>query len=159
MLLVQHLGGGHGRWVIPQKRLGSEFVPDFLVGERSSAGLEWLLVELQSPRVKLFTRKGRATEQLDEGIRQVLDWRRWVANNSDYAQRARHKYGLALADLDDKADGLVLIGREADLTDSDNERRRQLGHDHRLKIHTYDWITREAQRRIAELAHAPHARQ
>ena len=28
MLLVQHLGGGHGRWVIPHKRLGAEHVTD-----------------------------------------------------------------------------------------------------------------------------------
>jgi hypothetical protein len=25
-LLIQHLGGGHGRWVIPQKRLGAEYL-------------------------------------------------------------------------------------------------------------------------------------
>lgn len=33
-LLVQHLRGGHGRWVIPQKRLGSEYVPDVNVRSR-----------------------------------------------------------------------------------------------------------------------------
>src|SRR4051812_6159510 len=46
-LLVQHLRGGYGRWVVPRVRLGSEFVPDFLVAEESSSGLEWYLVELQ----------------------------------------------------------------------------------------------------------------
>jgi hypothetical protein len=38
LLLVQHLGGGGGRWMLSQKRLGSEYVPDFVIGERSSGG-------------------------------------------------------------------------------------------------------------------------
>ena len=41
LLLVQHLRGGHGRWVWSQKRLGSEYVPDFVIGEKSSGGFEW----------------------------------------------------------------------------------------------------------------------
>src|SRR3712207_5082915 len=41
MVLVQHLGGGHGRWVIPQKKLGAEHVPDFVIGQRDSMGLSW----------------------------------------------------------------------------------------------------------------------
>jgi len=34
-ILAQFVGGGHGRWVIPQKKFGSEFVADFLIGEKS----------------------------------------------------------------------------------------------------------------------------
>jgi len=44
MLLAQQLGGGQGRWVIPQKRLGCQYVTDFMVGEKSSAGFEWYAV-------------------------------------------------------------------------------------------------------------------
>src|SRR5260370_14576327 len=40
ILLIQHLGGGHGRWVIPTKRLGSEYITDFVICERSSLGFE-----------------------------------------------------------------------------------------------------------------------
>jgi hypothetical protein len=54
VLLARALGGGHGRWVIPQKRLGAEHVPDFIVGEKSSLGYEWTLVELESPRRRMF---------------------------------------------------------------------------------------------------------
>ena len=52
-LLIQHLGGGHGRWVVPQKRLGSEFVTDFVIGERHSFGFQWQAVEIESPLVPL----------------------------------------------------------------------------------------------------------
>ena len=54
ILLIQHLGGGHGRWVIPQKRLGAEYVPDFVIGERSSIGFEWQAVELERPTTRMF---------------------------------------------------------------------------------------------------------
>ncbi len=50
LMLVQHLGGGHGRWVIPKPRLGSEYIPDFIIGDRDSGGRRWIAVELEGPR-------------------------------------------------------------------------------------------------------------
>ena len=58
ILLARALGGGHGRWVIPQKRLGGECVPDFIIGAKSSLGYEWTLIELESPRGRMFKRNG-----------------------------------------------------------------------------------------------------
>lgn len=78
MLLAQQLGGGHGRWVIPQKRLGCQFVPDFMVGEKSSAGFEWYAVELESPTAKMFTKAGDPSRQLNHAMRQISDWRSWL---------------------------------------------------------------------------------
>jgi hypothetical protein len=127
-----------------------------MIGECSSAGHEWMPVELESPRARLFTRSGRPTKQFDSGLRQLLEWRRWLAANRDYAQRNRAKEGLGLTDIDDKTDGLLLIGREADLTDQDRQQRKQLSHDHRIKIHTYDWLAREARARLHDLTrHRP----
>ncbi|MGZ5011910.1 MAG: hypothetical protein ACXV74_13220 [Methylobacter sp.] len=48
-LIIQHLGGGGGRYVIPKARLGAEYVTDFLIAERHSFGFEWQAVELESP--------------------------------------------------------------------------------------------------------------
>ena len=64
ILLVQDLRGGHGRWVIPKKKLGSEYVTDFLVGERHSFGFDWLAVELESPKSKMFTKAGDPARNL-----------------------------------------------------------------------------------------------
>lgn len=152
LLLVQHLGGGHGRWVLSHKRLGSEYVPDFVIGERSSGGFEWQFVELQSPRARLFVKSsGRQSPHLDEGIRQIQEWRRWLDDNRDYARRPRSRNGLGLADVSGKDQGLLIIGREADLDDNDRQRRRQLGQDLRISIHTYDWLLRKAEMRIREI--------
>src|SRR3954452_24314875 len=93
----------------------------------SSSGYEWQVVELQSPRARLFVpSSGRQSEQLDEGLRQIAEWRRWLADNRDYARRPRARNGLGLVDASDRDPGLLIIGREADLTELDRERRRQL---------------------------------
>jgi len=151
-LLVQHLAGGHGRWVFPQKRLGSEFVLDFAISERSSSGFEWQFVELQSPRAVLFVpSSGRQSSQLDEGIRQIQEWRRWLGDNIDYARRDRVKNGLGLTDVSSRSPGLLIIGREQDLKGGDLARRRQLDEDLNIRIHTYDWLIRSAQARLRDL--------
>lgn len=141
LLLVQHLGGGHGRWVIPQKRLGAEFVPDFVVGEKSSIGYEWQLVELESPTAPLFTRAGDPSKQLNHALRQIDDWRAWLEKNSDYAARPLDQGGLGLTDISSAAAGVILIGRRKDLSPKDTARRRQMTARTGVQIHTYDYIS------------------
>ncbi len=141
-LLIQHLGGGHGRWVIPKKRLGSEHVTDFIIGERHSYGFEWQAVELESPRAKLFTKNGDISRTLNHAIRQITDWRTWLKRNQDYASRTRESNGLGLIDIDGTVKGLILLGREREINPHTNERRRQLVADLSIEIHTYDWILR-----------------
>lgn len=69
--LIQHLGGGHGRWVIPKKKLGSEHVTDFLIGEKHSFGYEWQAVELESPLRQMFNKNGDPSRFLNHAIRQI----------------------------------------------------------------------------------------
>ncbi|MFC1805789.1 Shedu anti-phage system protein SduA domain-containing protein [Planctomycetota bacterium] len=138
--LVQVLGGGHGRWVIPQKRLGSEHVTDFLLGERHSFGYEWLAVELESPKRRMFNRSGDPSATLTHAIRQIHDWRGWLKRNQPYASRPREESGLGLPDIDCNVTGLVLIGRRDDVDPSTNELRRQMVTDLRIQIHSYDYV-------------------
>jgi Domain of unknown function (DUF4263) len=153
LLLIQHLRGGHGRWVLSQKRLGSEYVPDFVIGAESSSGFEWQFVELQSPRARLFVpSSGRYSRQFDEGIKQIQEWRRWLDDNRQYARNPRSQNGLGLTDVSGRDPGVLLIGREVDLDKNDRQRRRQLDLDLNIRIHTYDWLIREAEARVRELA-------
>lgn len=152
LLLIQHLGGGHGRWVIPQKRLGAEYVPDFVVGQCDSSGFEWQIVELESPLAKMFTKSGDPSRALNHAIRQIADWRAWLKRNQDYAARPREHNGLGLVDIDSSARGLIVIGRRDKLDPATKERRRQLSADLRIDIHTYDWLVSRSQGRIEALA-------
>ena len=140
ILLARLLGGGHGRWVIPHTRLGSQYVTDFLIGTRSTLGSEWMAVELESPRARIFTNRGDPTATLNHAIRQITDWRNWLSRNRDYASRPRDQDGLGLTDIDPNLPGLILMGRRSANPSGSIERRRRLASDLRIQIHSYDWL-------------------
>jgi hypothetical protein len=139
VLLARALGGGHGRWVIPQKALGAEHVPDFIIGAKSSLGYEWTIVELESPTRRMFNKNGDPTQALNHAIRQIADWRSWLSVNLDYARRSRDANGLGLYDIDPLPPGLILLGRR-EPGESSRVRRRQYARDLNIRIHSIDWL-------------------
>jgi len=138
--LVVKLGGGHGRWVIPKKRLGSEHVTDFIIGEKHSYGYDWMAVELEPLNVKMFTRKGDPSQRLIHAIRQIQDWRAWLTKNQNYASRPSKEKGLELIDIDQNIHGLILIGRRSDIDPKTNALRKQMIKDLKIEIHSYDYL-------------------
>jgi hypothetical protein len=139
-LIIQHLGGGHGRWIIPKKRLGGEHVTDFMIGERDSMGFHWTAVELESPLGKMFVKSGDASAALNHAIRQIRDWRIWLSHNQNYAARLRSEDGLGLTDIDAEVPGLILMGRRATETDDTRRMRRQISRESKIEIHTFDFL-------------------
>ena len=140
ILLIQHLGGGHGRWVIPKLRLGSEHVTDFVIGHMHSFGHEWQAVELENPKSRTFTKAGNVSKELSHAIRQIQDWRAWLQRNQNYAARAKSEGGLGLTDIISDIPGLILIGRRNNIDPATNERRRQMVKDLKIQIHSYDYL-------------------
>lgn len=144
-LLTDRLSAGFG-WVITQRRLGSEHVTDFLIAEQLSPGFYWQAVELESPRVPMFTRKGDPSRYLTHAIRQIQDWRSWLASNQPYASRPRSEHGLGLIQISANLPGLILIGRRAETNEATNALRRQMRNDLRIEIRTYDALTDDPKR-------------
>jgi antiviral defense system Shedu protein SduA len=138
-LLVQLLHAAP-RFVLPRHRLGGEFIPDFIVGEHSSDGYDWLMVELENPRLSFFTHAGDPRAQLTHAIRQIQDWRAWLHRNQNYASRPRTELGLGLIDITADVPGIILMGRRALLDSNSNARRRQMASDLKIRIHTYDHL-------------------
>lgn len=136
-LLVQRLTCGLG-WVIPQERLGSQFVTDFLVAEELSPGFYWQAVELESPRVRMFTKAGDPSRYLVHAIRQIQDWRSWLESNQPYASRPRSENGLGLVEISPRLPGLILIGRRGETSSKTNSLRRQMMADLRIEIRSFD---------------------
>ena len=145
--LVQHLGEGRGQWVIPKRRLGAEYETDFLIAELDATGYVWYAVELERPQAKLFTAAGDPTKELTHAIRQIIDWRIWISRNRDYATRPVRDSGLGLIDIDPDLEGLIIMGRDADIDPATHELRRKICQTNRLKIHTYDWLLQVAEER------------
>jgi hypothetical protein len=149
-LLVHHLRGGHGRYVLPKVRLGSEHVTDFIIGDRASYGYEWVLVELESPFAKMFKQDGDPSAALNHALQQVGSWRTWLARNLDYAMRGRQESGLGLADIEGEAQGLIIMDRRSSLRPETHATRRRLQRYHNIQIRTYDWLV-EVNRRQVDL--------
>ena len=57
-ILTQQISAGRRAWVIPQKKLGSEHVTDFLLAQKASGGFVWYAVELERPQAKMFIKNG-----------------------------------------------------------------------------------------------------
>jgi len=112
--LVQHLGGGHGRYVIPKPRLGAELVPDFLIAEMSSIGLEWYGVELESPLAKMFTSSGQPRHLVTHAVQQIIEWRAWLGSNLAYARSLESEQGLGLAGITPDLPATILMGRRSE---------------------------------------------
>jgi hypothetical protein len=138
--LIQHLGGGHGRWIIPKQRLGAQHVTDFMIGERDSMGFRWQAVELESPLAKMFTKSGNPSAHLTHAIRQIQDWRMWLAANQNYAARDRGEDGLGLTEIHPEVEGLIIMGRRATESEETRRLRRQMGRDAKIEIHTFDYL-------------------
>jgi len=149
LMLVQPLGGGHGRWVIPKLRFAEKHVTDYVIGDRDSAGYHWTLVELESPRAALFTSTGDESAGLRHAIRQVEDWRAWISDHGEYA---RSETGTCLPDITPTAPAWVIIGRRSDERPPGfDARRRQWQEQHGIRVHSFDWLVDKARGRLIAL--------
>lgn len=149
---VQHLGGGHGRWVIPHQRLGTHHETDFLIGDRDSMGRSWVAVELEGPQRPLFTKRGDPSQFLWHAVRQIIDWRIWLEQSRDYAVRLPEKGGLGLEDINATTPGLVVIGRRGQGPGDRPNFRRALKAQLDIEVHTYDWLLDRLNGHVQSLA-------
>ena len=155
LILAQLLPCGIGRWIIPKKRLGCEYVTDFVIGNSSSHGFQWYAIELKSPVKKMFTKKGDPSADLNHAIRQILDWRAWLKSNQNYAAHPPSESGLGLADIDPNIPGLIIMGRATDADESKKSLRRQYNSDLGIAIHSYDWLVNITQQKVYALSMYP----
>lgn len=139
-LLILPMSGGHGRWVLPKQKFGDEFVSDFIIGEKHSGGYYWTLVELERPNMDAFTKAGQQTAELSHAINQIQSWRSFLTANQNYATRPISEHGLGLPDITNQVKGLIILGRRHRLQEKDRALRRQIEHDLRIEIHSFDWL-------------------
>lgn len=97
-------------WCLDRPRLGSEFVPDFLLASITSVGFQWTMIELESPTEKALTKAGLPAKKLAEALKQIRDWRTWLTDNVAYARNE-----LGLKDIDANCPAFVVIGRRGSL--------------------------------------------
>lgn len=131
------------KWVKDHPKLGKEYEPDFMTCRIDSLGLRWTLIEIQKPEARLLNSQGRLSEDLNEALGQIDEWRTWIAENGEYA---RKDYPGLYPD----ASGLIIIGRAEKITDRERKRARALEVQYRIEIRSYDAIARQARIRRDE---------
>jgi len=142
-LLASLVRGPH-RYCIPKARLGSAYVTDFLLAYADSAGIHWILVELETPKSSMTLATSKNFDQYArKGESQIKDWREWLQDNLGQARRSRQEHGLGLADIRPQAEGLVLVGRREFLRPNSQAPRKRLFEDTRIRMHTYDWLVEQ----------------
>jgi hypothetical protein len=147
LFLLQHLPASSHYWVLPQRRLGAEYVTDFLIAEADGERLVWTAVELERPSASLFTLGGNPSATLTHAMRQIGDWRNWLSRNRAYAASAPKESGLGLPDIDPELDGLIIMGRDSAAASAQEDQRRRMARESRIRIQTYDWLLAQARAR------------
>lgn len=158
--LITSLLGGRERYCLPQKRLGGEYIPDFIIGDVDSLGVRWVLIELETPRSGIYLKNGlELDEKARKGVKQVIEWRNWLSRNISYARQRRSDNGLGLFDIREKAEAVVLVGRRALMPKTKDAQRHEYRQSNNIQIHTYDWLLEKLRGAIHHLgppASNPH---
>jgi hypothetical protein len=82
------IDGQDSYFAISKLKLGSELELDFAIPyEDHSNGLFWELIELKGPGDSPYTRKGTPSSKLTEATQQIRDWKNWIRNSRQEAQR------------------------------------------------------------------------
>jgi hypothetical protein len=137
-LMCCFLRSGHGEWVIPQKRFGSELVADFVIGCGNSGGFAWDLVELESPCAPFLLKNGQPGKQLRTAVHQIKSWRSWIQRNLDYTRRPPSAHGLGFIDMSPRESAMIFIGRRKNVTPEFNNFRACCKENDRIEVVTYD---------------------
>jgi len=92
--------------ILSKKKLGLEFVTDFVVRRLDN---EYVLVEIERPQDSLFTGAHDFTSRFTHAIGQIIDFQEWVDQHGEYARTLMP--GIS------SPRGLLLMGRRSQLSD------------------------------------------
>lgn len=125
---------------ISKFKLGNYYETDFVVvREGYSDGTIYELIEIESPHIKLFDKKGNPTKSFNNAIQQILDWKRFLSTNSDFIKKNLPTTSTRLTG-ESRIRFKILIGRRLENKD-DIDKRQQYSELHNIEIISYDRVT------------------
>ena len=108
---------------------------------------DYLLVEIEAPKTRLFAKDGHPLRALQHAVDQTSDWARYIAENRDTVQRQ-----LGLVGISSTPRRLVVIGRSAALTEPNRRALVQIQTDRpHLTVLTYDDLIARARANLEQL--------
>jgi Domain of unknown function (DUF4263) len=135
------LVSGQETYCIPRKRLGAEYVPDFVIGAVDSLGIHWVFVELETPQSSIYLKNDHQLgAEARKGVNQIMEWRGWITDNLAYARQRPSENGLGLFDIRPNSAAVVLVGRRLRLMGNKESVRHELKELNGIHLHSYDWL-------------------
>jgi DNA-binding MarR family transcriptional regulator len=120
--------------ILYKPNLSEEHIPDFMI---KASNRKFLLVEIEHPQARLFTKQMDETKELRKARTQMERYLSFIRNNILYL---REKYpDLSVENLQ----GLIVIGLDSTLTKEEKQRLNQLNYtlkDYQIK--TFDELAR-----------------
>lgn len=116
------------RKVKSKERLGLEKTTDYAICRSDD---EWILVEIEKPQDRIFTKKDDFTAEFIHAFGQVLDFQEWVDTHAEYA---RH-----LMPVISSPKGILIIGRRNALSSQQEAKlKRWCINSQFVEVFTYD---------------------
>lgn len=103
----------------PKKKLGEDFITDFVLVNIIDQGYRYTFVELEKVSMNIFTKKGEFTKEFNHAYGQIIDWEGWITKNKDYL--AKKLVGL------ESPYYLIVAGRSLSFDENQKERLRAWG--------------------------------
>lgn len=119
--------------VIPKKKLGEDFVTDFVLVTPSDQGPTYTLVEIEKSSHPIVVKDNSLSSQTNHAIKQTRDWDVWLEQNKPYIQNKLPGF--------ETPKYMVIIGRGNSLDDTAKAYLRSYNRDWKnIELLTFDDI-------------------
>lgn len=144
--------GHHRRWIIPQAKIkpsgfanGVGLIPDYLFAGNNSDGVTWWLIELKSPKDKLYQNKNGRIEESDKlrsAISQISEYIDFCEKHQGYIRDV-----LGLKSFISPY-GVIIMGREHELKKDSEKQLYKSRYNKRtqtIQIRTFDAFIKQVE--------------
>jgi hypothetical protein len=116
---------------IPKKKLGEDFVTDFVLVDPSSQGPNYILVELERSTHPILTQDNSLAQAVNHALKQTRDWDVWLEEHKAYLQSKLPGF--------ETPKYLVVIGRGNELNETQKRYLRSYNREWKnTELLTYD---------------------
>ncbi|HKZ45383.1 MAG TPA: Shedu anti-phage system protein SduA domain-containing protein [archaeon] len=130
--------------IFPKKSFGGEGFPDFIAVLHD---LTHILVEIEKPTDKMYTKRGHPSAKFSLAEQQIRDYLQWANEEKEFLR----KRGLPDISVENTK-GLLIIGMKKNLSIKEKERLAQQNFSSRShEIKTFDDILMENEKVIANI--------
>lgn len=117
--------------LFPKKKLGEDFITDFVLVNPCDQGPSYTLVEIEKPSHPILLQDNSLSSQTNHAIKQTRDWDVWLEKNKAYLQGKLPGF--------ETPSYLVVIGRGNSLDEKAKSYLRSYNRDWKnLELLTYD---------------------